>query len=236
MPTPIRPKKANGREQNVYWIRRKVPQRYRALVGKTEFWRSLKTTDRRTANLRIAVVSAELDRDWARVEAEAKRGAKPGLGSNPALTHQDLHALRGEAHVRIRDAHKTDPGTGFAAARWAALAADPVTADDEEDLDRSAREFLTREGGVTPTEAEFEKFRPLYLMARQDGYGDVVRASRGDYSEHSVLKKLPKRTTSKVDIVEAFELYCNRPQIKGGLEGPTAKRWRPVIERFAIWI
>jgi hypothetical protein len=25
MPTPIRPKKANGREQNVYWIRKKVP-------------------------------------------------------------------------------------------------------------------------------------------------------------------------------------------------------------------
>jgi hypothetical protein len=25
MPTPIRPKKANGKEQNVYWIRKKVP-------------------------------------------------------------------------------------------------------------------------------------------------------------------------------------------------------------------
>src|ERR1700716_3025671 len=101
MPTPIRPKKANGREQNVYWIRRKVPQRYRALVGKTEVRRSLKTIDRRTANLRIAVVSAELDRESARLEAEEKRGAKSGPGSDPALTHQDLHALRGEAHVRI---------------------------------------------------------------------------------------------------------------------------------------
>ena len=58
--------------------------------------------------------------------------------------------------------------------------------------------------------------RPLYLKARQDGYGDVLRASRGEYSENPVIKTLPKRTTSKVDIVEAFELYCNRPQIKGG--------------------
>jgi hypothetical protein len=64
MPTPIRPKKANGKEQNVYWIRKKVPARYRALVGKTEVWRSLKTADRRTANLRIAVVSAELEQEW----------------------------------------------------------------------------------------------------------------------------------------------------------------------------
>jgi hypothetical protein len=64
----------------------------------------------------------------------------------------------------------------------------------------------------------------------------VLRASRGDHSENPMLKTLPKRTTPKVDIVEAFELYCNRPQIKGGLEGPTAKRWRPVIDRFVNWI
>ena len=73
MPTPIRPKKANGREQNVYWIRKKVPARYRALVGRTEVWRSLKTTDRRTANERVALASAELEREWTRLAIEAKR-------------------------------------------------------------------------------------------------------------------------------------------------------------------
>lgn len=46
------------------------------------------------------------------------------------------------------------------------------------------------------------------------------------------LKKLPPRTSPKVDILEAFEAYCSQPRIKGGLDGPTAKRWRPVIERF----
>jgi integrase len=236
MPTPIRPKKANGKEQNVYWIRKKVPRRYRAVVGKSEIWRSLKTTDRRTANERIAVVSADLDREWARLAAVAKLGTKPGSRFEPRLTHQDLHALRGDAHVRIRDANIAEPGTGLATLRWAALASEPATADDEEYLDRSAREFLARQSGVTPTEAEVEKFKPLFLKARQDGYDDVLRASRGDYSENPVLKTLPKRTTPKVDIVEAFELYCNRPRIKGGLEGPTAKRWRPVIDRFVNWI
>lgn len=236
MPTPFRPKKANGHEQNVYWIRKKVPQRYRALVGKSEVWRSLKTPDRRTANERIAIASAELDREWARLAAEAKRGSKPSSGFEPRLTHQDLHALRADAHVRIRDAHIAEPGTGLAALKWAALAAEPATADDEEHLDRAAREFLARQGGVTPTEAEVEKFRSLFLKARQDGYGDVLRASRGDYSENPVLATLPKRTTPKVDIIEAFELYCNRSNIKGGLDGPTAKRWRPVIDRFVNWI
>jgi hypothetical protein len=83
MPTPIRPKKANGREQNVYWIRKKVPARYRALVGRTEVWRSLRTADRRTANARIAVASDELEREWARLALEAKgdpriRPKRPG--------------------------------------------------------------------------------------------------------------------------------------------------------------
>lgn len=51
-----------------------------------------------------------------------------------------------------------------------------------------------------------------------------------------MLKSLPKQTKPKVDILEAFELYCRQPRIKGGLEGPTAKRWRPVVDRFADWI
>ena len=58
----IRPKKANGKEQNVYWIRKKVPARYRTVVGKTEVWRSPKTTDRRTANAKITAVSEDLPR------------------------------------------------------------------------------------------------------------------------------------------------------------------------------
>jgi len=234
MPTPIRPKKANGKEQNVYWIRKKVPQRYRDLVGKGEVWRSLKTIDRRTANERIAVVSAELDRQWARLAAEAKRGSKDSSGGT-RLTHQDMHALRGNAHVQIRDAHIAQPGTGFAAMRWAALLGEPATTDDEEYLDRDAREFLTRQG-ETPTEAEVETFKPLFLKARQDAYLDVIRASKGDYSENPVLQTVPKRTTPKVDLVQVFEEYAAKGGLKAGVHGPTAKRWRPKIAMFVKWL
>jgi integrase len=235
MPTPIRPKKANGKEQNVYWIRKKVPQRYRALVGKTEVWRSLRTTDRRTANARIAIVSEELEQEWIRLALEAKRSPKDSSAAG-RLTHQDLFAIQGEVHVAIRDSHKAEPGTGFGALRWTALAAEPVTVDDEERLDLWAREILAREGVTAPTQAEVDKIGARLLEARKGGYGDVARASKGDYSENPVLKSLPKRTRPKVDIKEAFEHYCSQPRIKGGLEGPTAKRWRPVIDRFADWI
>jgi hypothetical protein len=236
MPTPIRPKKANGHEQNVYWIRKKVPERYRGLVGKTEVWRSLKTTDRRTANARIAVASEELEREWARLALQAKSGSKDSSGKG-ALAHQDLFAIQRETHVQLRDAHIAEPGTGFAFLRWHALAAEPADTDDDEALDRWAREILTREGGGPPTDAQVEKFKPLLLAAKKGAYDDIVRASRGDYRENGKLDELPKaRTKPKVDIVEAFELYCSQPRIKGGLEGPTAKRWRPVIERFVGWI
>ena len=236
MPTPIRPKKANGREQSVYWIRKKVPKRYRALVGKTEVWRSLKTIDRRTANERVAVASAELEREWARLTLEAARGSKDSSGGT-RLTHQDLFAIQRETHIRIRDAHVAEPGTGFAALRWHALAAEPDNPDDEEALDIWARELLTRELGEPPTDALVEKFKPLLIGAKKGGYGDIVRASRGDYKENGKLDELPKtRTKPKVDIMEAFELYCSQPRIKGGLDGPTAKRWRPVIDRFVNWI
>lgn len=235
MPTPMRPKKANGQRQNVFWIRKKVPVRYRALVGKSEVWRSLKTTDRRTANARIAVASDELEREWARLAGEARRGPGAGL-TESRLTHQDLFAIQRETHVAIRDARIAEPGTGFAALRWQALAAEPVMADDEEQLDRAAREILADETGGPPTDAQVESFKPLLLKARRGAFADLTRAAKGDYAESEELKKLPDRTRPKVDILEAFELYCSQPRIKGGLDGPTAKRWRPVIERFVAWI
>ncbi|MCP1761113.1 DUF6538 domain-containing protein [Bradyrhizobium japonicum] len=234
MPTPFRPKKASGNEQNVYWIRKKVPKRYRALVGKTEVWRSLKTTDRRTANARIAVASVELEREWELLALEAKRGPKaPKAG----LAHQDLFAIQRETHVRIRDAHIAEPGTGFGALRWLALTEKDDDPGAEEALDHWARDVLTRELGGQPAEAQVEKLKPLLAEARKGAYGDVFRASNGDYKENKKLGELPKtRTKPKVDIMEAFELYCGQPRIKGGLDGPTAKRWRPVIERFIEWI
>jgi integrase len=236
MPTPFRPKKASGHEQNVYWIRKKVPARYRALVGQTEVWRSLKTTDRRTANARIAVASVELEREWECLAIEAKRGPD-GSARKAGLTHQDLFAIQREIHIRIRDANIGEPGTGLGSLRWHALAEDLENPDGEEALDLWARELLTRELGGPPTDAQVEKFKPLLKEAGKEAYGDIFRASKGDYKDNGKLEELPKtRTKPKVDIIEAFELYCSQPRIKGGLDGPTAKRWRPVIERFAEWI
>jgi hypothetical protein len=109
--------------------------------------------------------------------------------------------------------------------------------DDEEELDQEARDILTREGGGPPTEAQVRLFKPLLLEATREAFGDIALASKGKYKPNPKLEDLPKeRVKPKIDIVEAFESYCSQPRIKGGLHGPTAKRWRLVTQRFAAWI
>src|SRR3954469_23250383 len=101
MPKPItRPSSKN------YWIRKKVPADLRPLVGKTEIWASLKTKNERRANIRIGAVNAAIEAEWDRLRAGAALAASSPNAFVPEpfkLTHQDLHALRREEHVRIRD-------------------------------------------------------------------------------------------------------------------------------------
>ena len=70
MPTPIkRP------TSDFYWIRKKVPEKLRDLVGKTEVWASLGTKDQRKANIKIGAVNAAIEAEWARLRVETARGA-----------------------------------------------------------------------------------------------------------------------------------------------------------------
>lgn len=91
-------------------------------------------------------------------------------------------------------------------------------------------------GRTPPTDDQVEGFKPLLLKDRQGTLADIRCAAEGDYAESEELKKPPLSTRPKVDIVEAFEAYCSQPHIKGGLNGPTAKRWRSVIEHYIEWI
>nr|BCE70208.1 hypothetical protein XF8B_03190 [Bradyrhizobium diazoefficiens] len=224
MPTPVkRP------TSQFYWIRKKVPLRYRKWVGRKEVWKSLETTDRRTAVARCTAASAAFEAEWARLAAGCSNPAA-GVESTP-LTHQDLHALRGAAHVRVRDAHLANPPVGFAAVGLRAA----LDESDPEAVDQAVRTFLAAEG-VEATDAEVARFAPMFIAARRAGYADVARAAGGDYSENPELAKLPPRTTPKLDLLKAFEEYVEKGGLKGGKDGPTAKRWRPKIRDFCKWL
>jgi hypothetical protein len=92
MPTPVR------RENSQYlWLRKRVPQRYRHIVGRAEVWRSLETGDKRVAAVRCVAQSAALESSWeARLDALA-RGLPdpeaPDFRPITTLTQKDAVAL-----------------------------------------------------------------------------------------------------------------------------------------------
>ncbi len=226
MPTMKMPTPRKRPTSEFYWIRKKVPVGLRALVGKTEVWASLKTKDERKANIRIGAVNAEIEAEWARLRA----GGLPEPGADreiePApfkLTHQDLHALRGAAHVEIRDAWIKEPPTGFRKLR--------LSSRDEESLQEDAAEWLEK-GGYEVSMENIERLKPLLLRARNEATKDVERARAGDYQPSRDLEGLPRRTTPGLDFVRAFEEFAVKGGLKGGKFGPTAKRWRPKIKAF----
>lgn len=238
MPTPV--KRPNSQH---YWIRKKVPRRYRKLVGKWEVWRSLKTANPAEAKRKLGTVNDQIEGEWARLATAAavaalpmkpprlppaEESSNPAPGSEPtALPRQDLLALRAAAHVRIRDGHiAKPPGPGF---RTTILLA--------RDVDEAMAEFL-EEQGVEISPADLEKFRPMYIQARQDAVDDLRRARlEDDYSPNPVLAKLPKaRAAPELDFIKCFEEYASKGGLKGGVDGPTAKRWRPKIRDFCKWL
>ena len=72
MPAPVlRDKKSKS-----YCLRKRVPGRYRDIVGRGEVWRSLQTEDERIATVRCATLSLELETEWEQ-RFEARRPACP---------------------------------------------------------------------------------------------------------------------------------------------------------------
>jgi site-specific recombinase XerD len=235
MPTPIRPKKANGRQVNTWWLRKKVPEKLRSLVGKSEVWRSLDTTDLRTANQRIGQISAAIEAEWAYLAGQHVAHSKSVAAFEaPPLTHRERLALRRIAHVAARDAYIEEP-LGFTAMRMTAALPDPFDVDGAAALDDAVSDFLKQEGASTSPD-DVERFKPMYLQARRDAVADVHRAAKNDYSDHPRLAKLPARSIPKLDILQAFEEYVENGALKGGKDGPTAKRWRPKIAAFSKWL
>jgi integrase len=226
MPTPIkRPTSEN------YWIRKKVPIALRPLVGKTEIWTTLGTRDPRQANIRIGAANAAIEAEWDRLRAEAARAAAPGATSVPEpfrLTHQDLHALRRDEHVRIRDRWMPEPPAGFGKLRMS-------LGGDEESLRLDAIDLL-ESGGYDASPGNVERLVPLLVRARREAVSDVEHARAGEYDKVADLSKIPARTVPALDFIAAFEEYVAKGGLKGGAAGRTANRWRPKVKAFCDFV
>ena len=99
-------------KSDVWWLRKKVPERYRALVGRAELWRSLETTDRKIAGTRCAQLSAELEAEWMHREAALRDVDLREAAKRPVVPEARLSALQREVHERT-------PGRAYRQSRLA---------------------------------------------------------------------------------------------------------------------
>lgn len=80
-------------ETGVYYLRRIVPEDIRAIIGKTEVRRSLKTKDPRTAARRFTEAAREVEREWEELRREPKSTALAGL--DPQDLIEDAMGMEG---------------------------------------------------------------------------------------------------------------------------------------------
>ncbi|MCX7318393.1 MAG: hypothetical protein NT113_02455, partial [Hyphomicrobiales bacterium] len=118
--------------------------------------------------------------------------------------------------------------TGFDALRVGARA-------DEEALKRQAWDLL-QNSGHDFTDDDVERLAPLLVAAHLGAAAHAQRAARDDFTPNPILAQLPQSTAPELDLVRAFEEYAEKGGLKGGTDGPTAKRWRPKIRLFVSWL
>lgn len=161
-------------KSDLWWLRKKVPHRYRAMVGRKEIWRSLDTTDRKQAYTRCVQLSAELEAEWKQRELGLRDAKARAAVQRPVVPEATLSALQREVHERTRDAHLVDPGWHL---RWAALSGVPDAereAEEREFVEQAMGEFLARTGEEF-NQADRDRFLPLFAEARRRGYQDLLQ-------------------------------------------------------------
>lgn len=181
----------------IYWFRRAVPVALRAVVGRCEIVRSLKTRDRREAR-RLALVHA-VEAENILAQAQGRSTLLPTSSSPPAA--RDLAAL---IEAAVRKALHVAPSTPEPPLNGLRLDEAFQRYDGERRLRPQARiEFL----------ATIRRFREVVGEDRS-----VAAISKADVRAFKeALMAMPKRMTAK-------ERDMPLPQLLAGLDGKAVER------------
>ena len=85
---------------NVYWLRKRVPEALRAIVGKREEKRSLGTRDPAEAKRRLLPALSELETKWKNLQAGPQ-----------TLSEQEAHKLARPIHEQWIERHRANPSS-----------------------------------------------------------------------------------------------------------------------------
>ena len=191
---------------SIYWLRKKVPNDLRPIVGKREEKFSLGTRDPAEARILFAKAAAEIEERWSRL----RQGVR-------SLSHKEAVAMAGEIYRRMVAEQEENPTEravsemlldqyAFGRASATLLGSDKEAGNEllkrmmqkrkvhiAERIDR----FLLEEGHrIDPSSrASLQKhFENAILKAREH----TVRMSKGDYSPDPAASSFPPYTAGRV--------------------------------------
>ncbi|QRM36046.1 DUF6538 domain-containing protein [Microvirga sp. VF16] len=228
----------------VYWYRRRVPDRLRAAVGKTEEVRSLHTKDPAVARERFAAVAAEIDERWR------------NLARGPvALSHEQVHALAGELYRAEVEANRANPGS---AQHWASAQFFAEFFAHARQREGTKPNGLRLTTGWSPAEAMAKgrygdlvdallakhglQVRPedrkrivlAAVDAMRDAHGQLQRNAEGDYRPDPQAERFPplKRPGRPLTMQALWDDYKDLKKPSPS----TVKRWEPVLHKMAAFV
>lgn len=227
LPSPVRRPTSKK-----WWLRKRVPDRYRGIVGTAEVWRSLETKNQRRAAVLCAALSLELEEEWE--TALRARSALPTNGPRTSLSHKQVLALAGDAYREYVAEHDDEPGT--VEERKAALAVHerrgrPLIRHKNYKLYaywQPILSFLDRRGLRLESES-LERFAEAFFAARGSAEVDLLKNADGDYTKSEAAAAFPEPLPPRLDAVESFEAYSKAADLKAS----SIKRWRPVFDTLA---
>lgn len=228
MPTPIL---RDG--SRFYWLRKRVPDRYREIVGKTEVWRSLGTSNFKRAISFCTAASVELEELWqAKLIAHDSGLPDPETDSRPleSLTHRQAEELAGLAYAGFYGARHENPGPVSERQKAVELhdrRGQRIVPGQHKLYSywQDITEFL-RAQNRRLDEASLRRFAVSYYQARGDAERRLLENAKGNYKEPEEADRFARPEKPKIGAVDAFERYADAQKLKP----KTKKRWRPVID------
>lgn len=207
------------------WLRRRVPKDVVAFMGRAEIKLSLRTTDRKLAEVRLLEENAKLERLWH----EHLNGL-----TYTVLTHRQISALAGEFYREMVEAHQDNPGKPH---EWETL--------QRRDAERKKRPvsfmqrnvhlrfafgpevqaFLDRRG-LRLSGDTLDGFVVAYLDAKEQAAGVLLRNANRNYKADPEADRFASPDLLKdrtiVPAFDMFERYAKEAQ----LAAKTRRSWK----------
>ena len=223
-------------ETGVYYFRKAVPHKIRHLVGKSEEYISLGTSDAKEARIIFPRVAAEVQERWDALIAE-----------RPRLSKKHIQGLAGEFYRWLIAKHDKDPGQ---AEKWLAEAE-----HDRRIMKPRPNGFGAGGPLYHKPVVEFLEERKLVIddgdffdlcyaagSAGVQAKEHLARNAKGDYSPDPDPgeQRFPKWEHVEPDTVSSsrrltLNLHWNDYVKERAPSAGTVKRWRPVLEKLAAF-